>query len=74
MDMKVPPFPILTPEQFVTQLREMNGTPDVQSPLKDATTMQDASTTAVAQHKPVHHAQLKRPAQTAAATVPASNH
>ena len=75
LDMKVPPFPILTPEQFVTQLREMNGTPEVQSPLKDAATMQDASTTAVAQHKPVRQAkQPKGPAQTASASTPASNH
>jgi len=28
--------PWLEPEQFVTQLREMNGTPEVQAPLRDA--------------------------------------
>jgi hypothetical protein len=75
LDMKVPPFPILTPEQFVTQLREMNGTPEEQAPLKDAATMQDAPATAVAQHKAIRHAkQPKRPAQTASASVPASSH
>jgi hypothetical protein len=58
LDLKVPPFPILTPEQFVEQLRELNGTDKEQAPLKDAATRMDAPTTAFAQHRPAHpHAQ-----------------
>jgi len=47
--------PWLEPEQFVTQLREMNGTPEVQAPLRDA----GAPTTV--DKKPVaHRAPAKR--------------
>jgi hypothetical protein len=71
LDMKVPAFIWLTPEDFVNQLREMNGTPNRQAPLKDAAnTIDTPATTAVAHHAPAQH-QAK---QTAAAASATSNH
>jgi hypothetical protein len=71
LDLKVPPVmwvtPWLEPEQFVNQLRELNGTPTPQAPLKDASNASDvAAGTAVA-----HHVHARK--QTASATAPAAN-
>jgi hypothetical protein len=69
LDMKVPAFIWLTPEDFVNQLREMNGTPAAQAPLKDAGNVTDApETTAVAHRAPAHQAK-----QTASASATATN-
>lgn len=71
LDLKVPAFIWLTPEQFVDQLREMNGTPAEQAPLKDAATDVDLQPvrTAIARHAPAH-----RPAQTASANGGVASH
>jgi hypothetical protein len=70
LDLKVPAFLWLTPEDFVNQLREMNGTPSAQEPLKDAANVNDApESTAVAHRAPAHHGK-----QTASANAPAANH
>lgn len=70
LDLKVPPFPILTPEQFVDQLRELNGTGKEQAPLKDAATrLETPQGTAYAQHRRAHSH-----AQTAAAAAATSSH
>jgi hypothetical protein len=70
LDLKVPAFIWLTPEQFVEQLREMNGTPSRQAPLKDVgNTIETPASTAVA-HQPA-----ARPhKQTASAGTAAGNH
>jgi hypothetical protein len=66
LDIKVPAFIWLKPEDFVNQLREMNGTPAPQAPLKDAAIATDAPVTAaVAHHAPAHPRK-----QTASATGP----
>ena len=67
LDMKVPAFIWLTPEQFVDQLREMNGTPTAQAPLQDVGSA--PTTTAVAHHAPAHQHK-----QTASAGAGATNH
>ena len=73
LDLKVPPVmwvaPWLEPEQFVNQLRELNGTSAPQAPLKDASNSIEApEATAVA-----HHAPARGRKQTASATAaPAS--
>jgi len=70
LDLKTPMFIWLTPEDFVNQLREMNGTPARQAPLKDAGNVNDApATTAVAHHAPAHPSK-----QTASASAAATNH
>jgi|SRR5579884_4015139 len=71
LDLKTPMFPWLTPEDFVNQLREMNGTQEEQAPLKDAATVSDMpERTAVARHAPPS----RRSAQTASASSGASSH
>ena len=53
LDLQTPGLIWLEPEQFVNALREMNGTRDVQAPLKDASnTMQPAEPKAVAHRAP----------------------
>jgi hypothetical protein len=55
LELKTPAFIWLTPEDFVNQLREMNGTPSRQAPLKDISNATDLpATTAVAHHRAAH--------------------
>jgi hypothetical protein len=67
LDLKTPAFIWLTPEQFVEQLRDMNGTRDEQAPLKDASNVNDApvAPTAVAHRAPAHPSKLKTTASAA---------
>lgn len=67
LGLNTPAFIWLTPEQFVEQLREMNGTPTRQAPLKDAgNAIESPATTAVAHHPATHP--HKQTASAAAAT------
>ncbi len=70
LDLKTPMFIWLTPEDFVNQLREMNGTPAAQAPLKDASNAIEApAATAVAHHAPAHPRK-----QTASASAAETSH
>jgi hypothetical protein len=71
LDLNAPAFPWLTPEQFVEQLREMNGTRDGQAPLKDSAGEAIEPATTVSESKPkqrpVRNAQRTPQASAAAA-------
>jgi len=69
LDLKAPAFIWLTPEDFVTQLRELNGTPSRQAPLKDAGNATVPETTAVAHHAPAHQSK-----ETVSASATATSH